>query len=151
MFRPALLSLLLSSVASAEVYKCTTEAGVTFTDTPCPGAEVITLPNTQGVGNLAGPSIAATADALQRDRLRAENRREIRERREKIVALRSQLNADLAAIERRKAHANNNLAGSVYLQSLSSEQEARATAAKSHMDAEQQALDRATARLEALR
>jgi len=129
----------ISSAASAEVYKCSVDGKTVFSDQPCvkgTGGAV-----TIKVAPVSSPPTPAEneAAATERNRIQAnekvrrdlDNRLAIRQIDEDILRnqtklrlLSSQMEAELQALRNKKARANNNLAGAVYEQSVSSEMNA---------------------------
>jgi len=132
------VGFLLCNLANAEVYRCVIDDKVTFSDKACPGAgkaiDVKVLPP-------SSPGSDAEIRAIQNDRDRIQSNAKIRQNLDnrlkirqlddeidsaqiKLRMLSSQMESDLQALKNKKRSANNNLAGAVYEQSISSEMNA---------------------------
>lgn len=149
--RPLLQHIMLASLlcaalpAHAQIYKCTENGKTIYTDKPCrSGGETIEIrnaPSSSG-SRLADDNMASLTEDLARDRRRSQIDREIRERQDKIASLQAALNKELEDIQYAKRFANNNLAGAMWRQSMSSEQEAKVQNYNMQIEAEQKAIDR---------
>jgi Domain of unknown function (DUF4124) len=124
--------------ALAEMYKCVENGKTTFQGTPCVGAGA-TVSVTPANGSSSSPqpspasdksqppeqsSLAKTKDhvrSMELERRLRENAYEIENLESKIRGYQSGLDRDLAALRRKKAYAENNLAGATYEQSISTE------------------------------
>lgn len=132
------IGFLLCNLANAEVYRCVIDGKVSFSDTACPGAgkaiDVKVVPP-------SGPGSDAEIRAIQNNRDRIQSNEKIRQSLDnrlkirqlddeidsaqiKLRMLSSQMESDLQALKNKKRSANNNLAGAVYEQSISSEMNA---------------------------
>lgn len=145
-----MVALILSTLGSAamaqEMYTCTVDGRKVIQDRPCKGAPIKVKPADYKPAEPAAaepqpaPSPAAV-DYAKQDRERrdaylaaSEKSRKIRdlEHRIKITereieGLQEERDKKLTALRNEKGHANNNLAGAVYLESLSGEMQAVTT------------------------
>jgi hypothetical protein len=144
--KPAITLLILAVAFPAlaqEPYKCKTAAGFVYQDSPCKAQAPEKRPSgtTPAVAaNQPPPPISAAAPQsetqarMERDkdylaegakaRRRSDIKYEIDRLEESISASQQAMSADITALEIQKTTARNNLAGAVYLQSLSAEMQA---------------------------
>lgn len=137
--------LFLPSAGAQEPYKCKTAAGFVYQDSPCKAQAPKTQPSGTAPDATANqpprtPSAAVPAPQseaqarMERDkaylaesakaRRRSDIKYEIDRLEESIVASQQAMSAEISALEYQKTSARNNLAGAVYLQSLSAEMQA---------------------------
>lgn len=140
-----ILALFATSVAVAqETFKCTIGGATVIQDRPCPGAvkRSSDMPVKQAGSALtpapsAAPAEVAKPSDLERQKAfmakGAKDRRisdlqfEISRTEASISQMQANMNAEIAALDRQKSSANNNLAGATYLNSLATEQQAIST------------------------
>ena len=133
-------TILLTSPAYAQVYKCKVGGRTVFTDQPCdetakpiavrPGAGYHVPTQQAGQEDAAAPATAAPS--APRSRLEEADRRvkqriiqdKIANQENRIIALRQRRDDELAELRRRKGYANKNLAGATWEQSISTEMQA---------------------------
>lgn len=114
-FTLGFLLLMLASPVIAEVYKCDGPNGPVFSDVKCgPAASELDLADSLKTSGLGVPVTAETQTNLAEAKSRRQrgfyiNR--INERRASDVAV---IDAQIAALNRQKGTANNNLAGATY-------------------------------------
>lgn len=144
-FLLSIVSLMLIFPAIAqETFKCTNGGATVIQDSPCPGAAKRSsdMPVKQ-VGSAltpapsAAPAEVAKSSDLDRQKAfmakGAKDRRisdlqfEISRTEASISQMQANMNAEIAALDRQKSSANNNLAGATYLNSLATEQQAIST------------------------
>ena len=144
----ALICVIASIPAVAqEMYTCTIDGRKIIQDRPCKGAPIkmksadYKPAEPVATEQQAAPPVAATVDYAKQDRERrdaylaaSEKSRKIRdlEHRIKITereieSLQEERDKKLSFLRREKGYANNNLAGAVYLESLSGEMQAITT------------------------
>lgn len=126
-----IFALLLLSPAVAEIYKCDGPDGPIFSDVKCgPAASELDLSDSLQTSGLGVPVTAAAQTSLAEAKSRRQrghyiNR--INDRRNADIAV---IDAQIAALNRQKGNANNNLAGATYAagidQQLAALREARA-------------------------
>lgn len=148
MTRHTLLAIIAVVImpAEAQVYKCTVNGSIAFTDKPCddtaqplkvrpaaghnaPAPPELTAP-TSGPTNPAPPTANAAnereayaAEASKAAKKRAINDK-INRKKNRLIALRQARDRELAALQNDQSRANNNLAGAAWLQSISQEMQA---------------------------
>jgi len=132
---------LLSTTASAEVYKCRIDGKTVFSDRPCsadatkidvrpaagraPSAEqggITDAPTGVPINSSTNPR--ALLDRMERERRVRELEYEIQRRRSKIVDEQAAMEREVATLREKKTHANNNLAGATWEKSISEEMSA---------------------------
>lgn len=137
------LGFLALQAIAQEPYKCKTVAGFVYQDSPCKAQTPAMKPSEPMPGRtdkLPAPPISANtpqSDAqtrMERDkayladgakaRRRSDIKYEIERLEESIYASQQAMSAEIGALEIQKSTARNNLAGAVYLQSLSAEMQA---------------------------
>lgn len=132
------IGFLLCNLANAEVYRCVIDGKVSFSDKACPGAgaaiDVKVSPPSSPGSDSEMQLIQNDRDRIQSNekvRQRLDNRLKIRQLDEEIDSaqiklrmLSGQMESELQALKNKKRSANNNLAGAVYEQSISSEMNA---------------------------
>lgn len=148
MIRAALLvvATLAITPADAQVYKCTVNGRIAFTDKPCddtaqplkvrpaaghnaPAPPEPAAP-TSGPNNPAAPTANAANDreAYAAEASKAAKKRAINDKinrkKNRLIALRQARDRELAALQNDQSRANNNLAGATWLQSISQEMQA---------------------------
>lgn len=156
--------------AAQEMYTCTIDGRKVIQDRPCKGAPIkmksADYKPTEPVATepQAAPSPAAV-DYAKQDRERrdaylaaSEKSRKIRDLEHKIKitereieGLQEERDRKLAALRNEKGHANNNLAGAVYLESLSSEMQAVTTRYETDIRGKQTQLKKLQDELDAAR
>ncbi|MBR7793799.1 DUF4124 domain-containing protein [Undibacterium sp. FT147W] len=132
------IGFLLCNLANAEVYRCVIDGKVSFSDKACPGeGKSIDVK----VSPPSGSGSDAEMQVIQNDRDRIQSNEKVRQRLDNRVKIRqldedidsaqiklrmlsSQMESELQALKNKKRSANNNLAGAVYEQSISSEMNA---------------------------
>lgn len=120
-------TLLLPHLATAAtIYTCTDEKGrKIFSQMPCaPDAQATTVQGPDLVGSVA-------ADSEATDKIRNSNRLrslgvEVSRKEAEILNLNDQMSRELAHLKATSGHANNNLAGAAWQQSLATEMQATA-------------------------
>lgn len=120
-------TLLLPQPASAAtIYTCTDDKGrKTFSQMPCaPDAQVTTVQGPDLMGSVATDS-EATDKIRNSNRLRSVGV-EISRKESEIDNLNDQMSRELAQLKAASVHANNNLAGAAWQQSLATEMQATA-------------------------
>lgn len=136
----------MSYHAQAEVYKCTQNGKTVFADQPCSSsAQKISVKPASGTNapateNASAESRAYVAKAnlntkkreLDEDISRSENR---------ITRLHRERDSKLAQLQDRKTHANNNLAGAVWEDSISKEMVAISDSYGSKISSEEKILE----------
>ena len=165
------LSALGSAVMAQEMYTCTVDGRKVIQDRPCKGAPIkmksadYKPAEPAATESQAAPPGAATVDYAKQDRERreaylaaSEKSRKIRdlEHRIKITereveGLQEERDKKLAALRKEKGSANNNLAGAVYLESLSGEMQAVTTRYETDIRSKQAQLKKLQDELEAAR
>lgn len=119
------VTLFSASLASAQMYKCTINGSLTFSDKPCGADATVIEVKTQKAGSdTPDPGIAAMADELSKDRRRAELDKEIKAAEDQLIAIGARMNTELALLRKKKDYANNNLAGATWESSISQEMNA---------------------------
>lgn len=154
------------SVAAQEMYTCTVDGRKVIQDRPCKGAPIQVKPADYkpAAPREAQPAEPA-ADFAKQDRERreaylaaSEKSRRIRELEHKIDItereidnLQNERDRKMAALRHEKGYANNNLAGAVYLDSLSGEMQAISTRYETDIRSKQMQLKKLQDDLEAAR
>jgi len=142
------LFLPLTAALAQETYKCNIGGTMVYQDRPCPGSvrRSDAMPPAKPAAAPAQPAAAGAMAAAEsppirpavsdterqkaflakgaRDRRISDLQYEIGRTEAAIAQLQSGMHAELAALDRLKAGANNNLAGATYLNSLATEQQA---------------------------
>lgn len=134
-----LAALLLATSAHAQVYKCKVDGKTVFADQPCAtDAKPIDVRPASGHSAPALPPLVITTPGATQPINASSNPQAVVARMEHARALRDmdhridvehsrireeegRMNAELAALRAKKAHANNNLAGAVWENSISEE------------------------------
>jgi len=145
----------LASTASAQTsfYKCKDKWGQPiFSQRPCgPDAETGTVSGHQHTG---GPEAAAPAppgassgassawDKVEASNMLREANREIDRREQRVASLEAERDLKIAGLKNKKRYAANNLAGSTWEESISSEMQAVNDQYQSKIDSEQRKIDR---------
>lgn len=129
-----LLLVLNSSVAGAgQVYICTDAVGKkTFQSMPCPGdakAEVKEYKAPEPSGSAAAVDNRLSTDnpiyqQMKSDNRRRELERDIQKSERQIEKYQAQMESEMAALRQKKRYANNNAAGAMWEQSISTEMQA---------------------------
>jgi chromosome segregation ATPase len=127
-------------MAHAEIYKCNSGGKLVFSDRPCgDNAEQIEMPNVPQVGGaLSNPS----ADGFLQHREAKHIESKITQLERKKEELRRAMDRDMAEWERKRARANNNLAGATWESSLAKEAEVKMTRYQSEIDQIDREIDR---------
>lgn len=136
-------ALFLSQLATAAtIYTCTDSKGrKTFSQMPCaPDAQATTVRGPDLMG-----SVAANSEAT--DKIRNSNRLrslgvQITRKSDEIENLNNQMSRELAQLKATSGHANNNLAGAAWQQSLATEMQATAEKYKIQIGLAQAELNR---------
>jgi len=142
-------ALLITTQASAGIYKCTIDGETIFSQQPCSAnAEEITVKTHE-------PSADEIEQAAERrsrleennttsasDRKRREAEIKIKNAEKRIATYQKKMESELAALAKKKEAANNNLAGATYEQSISTEMEAASKKWTAKIDAEQVKIER---------
>lgn len=125
-----LSSFLLAPAFAQESYKCKTPGGMVYQDRPCAGVRY----SNDSAPTSAAPTAAPAQTDLDRNKAylasREKDRRvsdlkdQITRTEDSITASQHSRDAELAALQDRKALANNNLAGANLEQSLAAESQA---------------------------
>lgn len=134
-----LAALLVATSAHAQVYKCKVDGKTVFADQPCAtDAKPIDVRPASGHSAPALPPLVITTPGATQPINASRNPQAVVARMEHARALRDmdhridvehsrireeegRMNAELAALRAKKAHANNNLAGAVWENSISEE------------------------------
>jgi predicted RNase H-like nuclease (RuvC/YqgF family) len=149
-----MLLAIVSAPLHAEIYKCIDQKGkTTFSEHPCgDSAEIITVKTTQPAHPAKSVSdYSAELEAIStRTNIRKLERRidklETRKR-----SLHRKMDAELAALRKKKLRANNNLAGAAWLASISSEMKAVSASYTTKIESTQDQIDQSQRDLEELR
>jgi predicted RNase H-like nuclease (RuvC/YqgF family) len=131
----------LSSQLHAEIYKCVDEHGKsTFTERPCgDSAEVVTV-NPIKPPDTPRKSVSEYSDTLEAIGTRTDIKRlerKIDQLQSKKRSLQRNMDAEMARLKRKKMHANNNLAGATWEESISSEMQSVAESYKTKIQSAQ--------------
>ncbi len=122
------IALIMPALCQAEIYKCTDERGkTTFSQRPCSStAEIVTVKPIQPPST-PGKSVSEYSETLQAIGTRTEIKhleRKIVQLEAKKRSLHKKMDAEMARLRHKKTHANNNLAGATWEESISSEMQA---------------------------
>lgn len=140
-----LLALQAGSASAGQVYVCTDGAGrKTFQSMPCPGdakAEVKEYKAPEPGGSAAAGENRLSTDNPIYQQMKSDNRRRELERgiqraERQIEQYRAQMAAEMAALRDKKRYANNNAAGALWEQSISTEMQAVSAKYTSMIDVE---------------
>ena len=144
----ALLALVvLTSAAHAQVYRCTIDGRVVFSDQPCAEDAVeLDVRPAAGVGTGVGTDSAWSsaregADAMARDRRLREIDREMDAIERRITRDTRAMDHEIARLRHSMRYSNNNLAGATRDVSLTQEMQAVAQRYQVRADADRSRLD----------
>lgn len=138
--------LMAASLPVQAVFKCVENGKTIYSDAPC-GQSARVIDTTPPRGNDA-PNIRTRAGALSdqvddmaRERHTRDIAHEIRNTERRIARLQDRMNAEVAALRKKKAAASNNLAGATWEQSISTEMQAITMRYQAEMQTERLLLD----------
>ena len=133
------LYIAAAPVAAQEMHACTVDGKKVFQDRPCKGAQIkLQQPSPSERKSTESVPDASTADTVKREKERREaylaaseksrktrdTEYQIKVTENEIARLQDERDKKLSSLRSEKRGANNNLAGAVYLDSISSEMQA---------------------------
>lgn len=122
--------LLSSNALAAEIYRCTTSSGkFVFSDAPCTADQksanmTINTPRAQqstDEATQAKKRLSEAATSMYTTRRQGELNAVIRDTEYEIASLQRNMDLELSVLKKRMGHANNNLAGATWQQSIVAE------------------------------
>lgn len=146
----ATVILAIAGTANAEIYKCLDDKGrPQFSDRPCSeNAEIIEVKDhTAGISHGPQGDFSKVHDDIEKRDIE----RKIGWREDEIDAFERIRDQKIGEIKRKQSHANNNLAGATWEQSLATEMDAVANDYNSRIDRKHQEIDRLRDRMARLK
>lgn len=138
-----------SPAYSGQYHICTDKNGKKlFTSEPCPdNHEVITKSyEASSISNNRSPQVNLNENesykSIRDNNRRLELNRSIKKSEDNLLNLEARRDGELATLRQKKNHANNNAAGAIWLQSISTEMGTVNDRYKSKIESEQRKLDR---------
>ncbi|MEO1751148.1 DUF4124 domain-containing protein [Thiofaba sp. EF100] len=121
-------------LAHAEIYKCVVNGQTVFSQQPCAKDAVevkpkVVKPSADAMAeqSVVNASIQASASSMERDRRMRQLEQAIADADARIAQLERDRDAKILMLRVKRIHANNNLAGATWEQSLATEMDAVAT------------------------
>lgn len=145
-------AILLATTPAGAVYKCVIDGRTTYSQRPC-ADDAQQIDTTPARGRRTAPGQTTSTERVSETAHDLAGARHLRnldfdidrtERR--IDALRQRMSREMDALRAKKAHANNNLAGATWEQSIGTEMQAVASRYTTDIEAEQRKLDDLRAR-----